>query len=169
MKDVVDISDIWARLIAAYGDPKIMLSKKIAEVHKVEDLWKQKDPEKFVLALSIIINLMRDLMHMAKEHSIESKLYHGDAIDKIHGLLGHARFRKWLTIVCDEDVQEGEQHWNGLVQFLEKEVKISQHEMVWSAKMTKKEKPDRDSKGTKNSGGVSSHHTSGTQGNSVIC
>ena len=84
-----------------------MLSKKIAEVHKVEDLWKQKDPEKLVLALSKIINLMRDLMHMAKEHKIESKLYHGDAIDKIHGLLGHARFRKWLSIVFRKESNTG--------------------------------------------------------------
>ena len=112
---------------------------------------------------------MRDLMHMAKEHKIESKLYHGDAIDKIHGLLGHARFRKWLSIVCDEDAQEGKQHWKELLTFLEKEVKIAQQEMIWSAKMTKKEKSDRDSKVTKNSGGVSSHHANGDQGNSLIC
>ena len=114
-----------------------MLQKKVAELQNIDDLWKKKDPEKLVEGLIKIINLMRDLMKMAAEHSIEAKLYHGDAIDTIHSLMGQSRFRRWLSIVCD-DISEGEQHWDRLVKFLEKEVKISQQEMIWASKTQQK-------------------------------
>ena len=164
MKDVSDIDDIWKRLKSAYGDTKIMLSKKIGELQNIEDFWKKKDPEHLVEGLSKLINLMRDLIKMAREHSIEAKLYHGDAIDTIHGLLGQNRFRRWLSIVCDKEIPDGEPHWDRLVKFLEKEVRICQQEMIWSSKTSKKLPQPKDTK--KKPDGVA-HHTS-SEGN-LVC
>ena len=139
VKDVYDIDDIWSRLKSAYGDTKIMLSKKVAELQNLEDLWKKKDPEKLAEGLIKINNLMRDLMIMAENHSIEANLYHGDAINTIHSLMGQSRFRRWMSIVCDNKIPDGAKHWDRLLQFLEKELKICQQEMIWSAKASKKQ------------------------------
>ena len=80
---VNDIAEIWIRLKQAYGDSKIMLSKKIAEINNIDVLWKIKTPAKIVEGLSKVINLMKDLMELSKFHNIENKLYNGDAIEKI--------------------------------------------------------------------------------------
>ena len=104
VKDVDDIDDIWQRLINAYGDTKILLSKKVAEINDIEDIWKHKDPEKVVEGINKIVNLMMDLMRLAEEHNIENKLYHGDAMDKIHSLMGQDKFRKWLDLSCEKSL-----------------------------------------------------------------
>ena len=71
---VQEIDDIWARLKAAYGNPKLLLKKKITEISRISQLWKLKDPDKLVEALSWIINTMKDLQWLASEHGIESTL-----------------------------------------------------------------------------------------------
>ena len=53
---------------------------------------------------------MGDRMHLAKEHSITDDLYYGGAIDSIHTVMGKTLLRKWLTVVCDKDVKDGEDH-----------------------------------------------------------
>ena len=44
-----------------------------------------------------------------------------------------------MSIVCDEEIPDGERHWDRLVKFLEKELKICQQEMIWSTKAPKKQ------------------------------
>ena len=56
---VDDISEIWARLKAAFGDPKLLLKRKIAQVGKITSLWKLRDPEKLTETLSKLINVMK--------------------------------------------------------------------------------------------------------------
>ena len=58
---VNNIDEIWARLKAAYGDPKLLLKRKLAEIGKINNLWKIRDTEKIVETLNKIINTMKDL------------------------------------------------------------------------------------------------------------
>ena len=58
---VNDIDEIWARLKAAYGDPKLLPKRKLAEIGKINNLWKIRDTEKIVEALNKIISPMKDL------------------------------------------------------------------------------------------------------------
>ena len=138
VKDVRDIDDIWKRLKSAYGDCKILLSNKVAEIGEIDGLWKHKDPEKVISGLCKILNLMKDLMHLAEEHSIESKLYHGDALEKITELMGEGRFTRWLSVVCEKDLSSERAQWDELILFLEKEIKINQHKLIYSSKSKKK-------------------------------
>ena len=46
---------------AAYGDPKLLLKRKLAEIGKINNLWKIRDTEKIVEPLNKIINTMKDL------------------------------------------------------------------------------------------------------------
>ena len=58
---VQEIDEIWTKLKAAYGNPKLLLKKKITEISTISQLWKLKDPEKLLEALSQIINTLKDL------------------------------------------------------------------------------------------------------------
>ena len=65
VKSVNNIAEIWIRLKQAYGDSKIMLSKKLAEINNIDVLWKVKTPGKIVEGLSKVINLMKDLIELS--------------------------------------------------------------------------------------------------------
>ena len=85
VRSVDDIDEIWQRLKSAYGDPKLLLKK--SEINKISQLWKLKDTEKVVAALSQIINIMKDLQRLASEHHIESTLYSRDGLEHIYQLI----------------------------------------------------------------------------------
>ena len=57
---VDDIDETWQRLKCTYGDPKLLLKKKISEINKLRQLWKLKDTEKVVVVQSQIINTIKD-------------------------------------------------------------------------------------------------------------
>ena len=64
VKNIDDISEIWTRLKATYGDKKMLLSKKIACLDKKESLSKTKEPKKIVAGLCKLTNTIRDLMSL---------------------------------------------------------------------------------------------------------
>ena len=154
VKDVLEIEEIWRRLKEAYGDCRIMLQKKIEKIDSIGGIWNLKGPEKTIEGLSKIINLMRDLMQLAKQHDIETKLYMGDSFERITGLLGSNRVHRWLTISCDKITTEGEEQWSELLAFLEKEVKICQRQQLLNSKKPK-EIPPQDPNGVKKNKGDS--------------
>ena len=78
-----EIDEIWASLKAAYGHSKLLLKKKIAEMSKISQFWKLKDPDP-VEALSHIINNMTELPKLGSEHGIESKLHTGNGIERVY-------------------------------------------------------------------------------------
>ena len=137
VKDVTDVDDIWKRLKESYGDCRILLQKKMEKIDTFQGLWNQKGPEKVIEGLSKIINLMRDLMHLAKDHSIENKLYLGDSLERIAALFGKNRLHRWLTLSCHKELSDGEPQWTKLITFLEKEIKINQQKLLLTSKQPK--------------------------------
>jgi len=119
------IDEIWQRLKKAYGDANTLLRNKFSAVQKIGPLWKIKDAERLKQSLMALINGMSDLISLAKYHGIEAKLYYGDGIDTIYGLMGDTRVTKWLTLTCDDELQ-GNDLWLKLIKFLEKELKVQQ-------------------------------------------
>ena len=83
VRSVDNIDEIWQRLKSAYGDPKLLLKKKLSEINKISQLSKLKDTERVVAALSQIINTMKDLRRLASEQHIESKLCSGDGLERL--------------------------------------------------------------------------------------
>ena len=102
-----------------------MLNIKLNQMRNLEPLWKLRDAEKIADAISKIISLMKDLLKLCKKHKIEAKLYNGDTIEKIYKLMGDVRVTRWLTKICDVEVDD-EDLWERLVQFLEKDLRIQQ-------------------------------------------
>ena len=144
VRSVDDIDEIWARLKSAYGDPKLLLKRKIADIGKINYLWKLRDCEKVVDALSKIINTMKDPEKLASDHNIKSKLFSGDGLEKIYQLLGDSRMTRWLAIVC-EQTYDDEELWLKLIEFLEKELKVQQQKVLIQGKTEeKKHRPSND-------------------------
>ena len=125
VKRLDDVAEIWARLHKAYGDPRIMLKNKLAEVRAIGPMWRLKDADKLKECLMKLINSMDDLLKLSKRFNIEQKLYHGEAFDLIQSMMGEPHLTKWLISISNDDPKD-EVKWNRLVQFFEKELKIQE-------------------------------------------
>ena len=96
VRSITDIDEIWERLKRSSGDPKLLLKKKLLHLGQINQIWKLKDSEKIVKALSKMINTMKDLEHLACEHNIQARLYSGGGLDRIYQLLGGNRVTRWF-------------------------------------------------------------------------
>ena len=129
VRHVDDINEIWERLKRAYGDSKMMLTKKLADINQIDGLWKTKDASKTAEGIAKIINCMKDLMRLCKRHNIENSLYYSGTIDRLLKLLGDQRLTRWLANQYDAAL-EGERLWMKLIEFLEKELKVNQQKSL---------------------------------------
>ena len=139
VKSVGKIEEIWIRLKGAFGDPKVMLGKKLEEISKIRFGWQSKDSEKSIEDLQRMINLITDLMDLSKQHRIENALYYGDGLEKIFKLLGQGRATRWISEACDKELSN-EESWKSVKVFLEKELRILQQKMLFLGKENTKEK-----------------------------
>ena len=127
IKTLDDIDTIWKRLKDAYGDAKVMLSRKLHEISK-HDLIKTTNAEKLTTELGKVINMMLDTGKLAKDHHIEEHLYYGDGFTRICHLIGDRRTTKFLGSTCDDNPSPKDM-WYKLVTFLEREKKVNQTKM----------------------------------------
>lgn len=140
VRSINDIDEIWKRLKVAYGDTKIMLSKKLQLLTKT-DLSKIKDPAKLVIAISSLTNMLREIMTMAKRHNIESNLYYGDTLPNVYAHLGDGRLTRFLSSITDDKPDEKET-WQCLLKFLEREENLQQQKStINNLKTERKEGP----------------------------
>lgn len=87
VKGLTDIDEIWDRLKKAYGNTKLLLSRKLGDIKKLEPLSKLKeDPTKVLNVVTRLINILRDLIQLAEKHDIENQLYYGDGLEQIYRL-----------------------------------------------------------------------------------
>ncbi|MEM7375655.1 MAG: hypothetical protein AAF587_44090, partial [Bacteroidota bacterium] len=129
VKGVDDIQEIWRRLKASYGDAKLLLSKKLAQLSSTNKMWRTRDPEKQIETISKILNFMKDVMKLAAQHGIEQRLYYSDAIEKVYALVDDVRLTKWFALLDDKDLDEPST-WKEFTTFLEKELSIQQLKLL---------------------------------------
>ena len=87
VRSLTSVEEIWERLKSAYGDTKMMLSRKLQS-------W---DPQKLVIALSKYTNTIREVMLLAHQHRIEENLYCGNSLPKIYQQLGDSRLTRFTS------------------------------------------------------------------------
>ena len=133
VKDIDNINEIWERLKKAYGDPKLMINRKMEELQKVGVLWKIKNSEKLIDALQKTVNLMKDLMKLSETHKVENELYYGDGLEKIFKILGDRRLEKWIKENCEKNLSRRES-WSSVLKSLEKETTILQQKKIFLGK-----------------------------------
>ena len=132
-----NMSEIWEKLIGAYGNVKLLLQNKIGKLDKLECLDNVKGDEKLAVAISKIINMMSELKSLAEKHRLETKLYVGGGLEKVLSLIGDDRERKFISKYAEvpgvssgtdsggtsaDDSLPEKRDWENLVKFLEKEL-----------------------------------------------
>ena len=115
IKTLDDNDTIWQWLKDAYGDAKVMLSRKLQEIQKL-DVIKTNNAEKLTSELSKVINVMLDAKKLCKEHHIEEYLYYGDGFTKICHLIGYRRTTRFLSSTR-EDNPAPKEMWHKLIAF----------------------------------------------------
>ena len=68
VKSIESMDEIWQRLKEAFGNPRLMLSKKLQEIDTIES--HKKDPKKLSSTFSKIVNSMKELSALAEKHHI---------------------------------------------------------------------------------------------------
>ena len=91
VKDSNDIDEIWKRLKKSFGDPQVMLTKKLQQFDKLNVSMKSKSHEKTIEALGELISLIKDTMKLAKQHNVEGRLYYSNSLERICKLIGEHR------------------------------------------------------------------------------
>ena len=129
VKSLNNIDQIWKSLKSAYGDTKLLLAKQLQKLSNNNSLQRTKDPEQLVQSLGDVINIMKELMKLAKDHQIEESLFYGDGLDRIYNNIGDARLTRWLTSIADENLVP-KATWLKFITFLEKEQKLQQQKML---------------------------------------
>ena len=129
VKSLTNIDEIWKQLKFAYGDVKILLTKKLDKISTTDSLLRSKDPELLSHAITKIINLAKELTMLAEKHDIEHHLYYSDAIQRLYNLLDDPRLSKWLGQITDQELTP-KQTWMKFVNFLDKEQRMLQQKII---------------------------------------
>ena len=56
VKEITDIDTMWAKLKESFGCASLLLQNKLSDVRKVGPIWKIKDNEKLIPAISQLVN-----------------------------------------------------------------------------------------------------------------
>ena len=160
VKRLENIDDIWKSLQSAFGDPRMMLMKRVQELESVPPLWRVKDAEKAKNNLSKVVNLIDELMNIAKVHNIEDNLYYGDTIYSIYKVIGDNRVTKFLDEKF-EDCLKGKDLWEELVKFLEREIKLYTEKAMIHRNMEQKNNKDNEKDSKNKDAKVKTYQTSG--------
>ena len=105
------------------------MKNKLTDVQKIGPLYRLRDPKKLKDGLVSLINMITDLLKLSNKHNIEQRLFNGEGLDIIYGLMGDYRVTKWLNEISDDELEDGPL-WNRLIKFLEKELKIQQQKSL---------------------------------------
>ena len=118
-----DYSEIWVKLLSAFGNARLLLQNKLAGLENFGGLWKARDDESIKDILAKIVNTMSDLSSLAMEHKIEGQLYEGGGLEKVFSLLGDRRHRDFRKKNMDSSGDKKDE-WERLSTFLKAELNL---------------------------------------------
>ena len=165
VSNLTSIDEVWERLREAFGDPKMMLSRRLQQLKNFD--LNRKDPEKIITGISNLVNVMREVASLAEKHKVEEHLYYGESMARINHLIGDRRSTKFISETCEEDLSP-KQTWLRMINFLIKERKVNEQKKLLTIHHDTKHKEDSNKQsGSKRYG--SSFHTSSTPAIYSIC
>ena len=170
VKRLDTIDEIWDSLKKEFGDPRIMLQKKLGELDSMGSLGRMREAEKVKDGLNKVVNTIKDLMRLAEDHGIEEKLYNGDGIYAIYKIIGEAKVTKFIERIC-ETKPDGRDLWSELLKFLEKDIKVQlEKSLIYRTFPDPKSKSEKDKEGKKldSKSNLVDNQTSGDSVNSKV-
>ena len=111
--------------------PLLILQNKINQLTSSLPIQRSKDTST-IESMTKIINLMKDITTLGKEHYIENHVYYGGTINKVYNLLGDANLTKCLGHISKETLTP-EDTWSKLCSFLEEELKFQHQKLTVKA------------------------------------
>ena len=156
VKSLNTIEEVWKRLKEAFGDPRVMMTKRLHQLKSLD--LNRKDPIKLASGLSSLITIMKEVSTLADKHHVEEYLYYGDSMARINQIIGDRRSTKFITETVEEDLTP-KQNWFKLIEFLTKERRVHEQKQLLIFDQIPKSKDDsnRHQQLRRN---TSSHHTS---------
>ena len=91
LKEMGDLKTIWDQLKLSFGNVNILMSHKLKIVEEGDQIWKIKNEEKLILAMTRLKNAMTDMTVLAEKHGVEGTLYHPSNLSKVFLLLGNKK------------------------------------------------------------------------------
>ena len=125
VKEIYDIDRIWDQLKESFGCALLLLQNKLSEVKRIGPLWKIKDKEKLITAISEMLNGMAELKKLAEFHNIKDQLYHHSYLGIIFDLMGNRRKEKFTYKNISSSIN-CEEKWSKLMEFLKHELKVTE-------------------------------------------
>ena len=130
VKEMEVLEDIWDRLRGHFGDPQIMLRRKMEKIYKTASIGSRKSPSEVKDSFLTLGNCLTDVMRLVKEHKIEVKLYGKHEVDDVV-----RRLPVWCRKVWDNEFDRldkssltDEKLWEKFKEFLEKQVRLQKLE-----------------------------------------
>lgn len=130
-----DITEIWSKLIQAYGNVKLLFQNKLGNLDRYEKLSKIKNDEKLAITIAKLLNSMTELCTLAEKHNLKNKLYIGGGLERVLSLLGDEREKSFLSKniekfqnsgITDEVLRE-KMVWDHLMIYLKKELALREN------------------------------------------
>ena len=176
-----DYEKIWTRLKESFGNTRFLLQNKLSILDKFANFHNLKSDQKLANLLTKLINTMRDLSNLAREHNLEGQLYEGGGLEKVFTLIGEARHKKFRSQNLTADFSK-KQEWQKLSEFLGKELTLVERLLldrksaellgIASAKNQSDKKPDNKNSGlnvlNNNTGQRKACHICGKDDHTII-
>jgi len=166
VKSNESIDSIWERLKEAFGNPRVMLSRKLQQIETIE--FQRRDSKKLTSTLSKTISIMKELSELAEKHHIEEYLYYGDTMGRINQIIGEGRSTRFISSICDESLNPKET-WHKMITFLTKERKVHEQKQLMSMKPEPSKREDSRPSGNRRSDQLSHHSTNQPSTSDPIC
>ena len=126
-----DLKTIWDRLKLSFGNVNILMSHKLKIVEEGDQIWKIKNEEKLILAMTRLKNAMTDMTVLAEKHGVEGTLYHPSNLSKVFFLLGNKKQELIMKKSLKNEFGDKET-WSEIISYLDKEIKLREHVMLFN-------------------------------------
>ena len=120
VESLTNIEEIWRKLEKTFGDVQLLLQNKLVSLGKYDNLSDIKSDEKRITVISSILNNMTELSLLATTHNLENELYFGGGVEKVLGIMGNERKRKFIR--KSDHKLKGPIAWNKIKEMLQKEL-----------------------------------------------
>ena len=160
-KELDDVEPIWKRLKDHFGDPSIMLKRKMAKIYTAANIGARKSANEVKDHLISLNNSITDVMKLVEEHNIGVELYGKYKVDDIVSKMPNWFAKSWDIEFLKIDTSiEDEQKWKKFQEFIEKQIKLQklQAERDSAAKVVNKVE-DKKASELRKSPGATVHFT----------